>query len=161
MWKKIKPYVLTFSVAIAIPLGIGLISAFLTKDNMQIYSEVVTPPLSPPSWLFPVVWTILYVLMGVSSALVYSSREGKTALANKALTVYGISLGFNFLWSIIFFNARAYLLAFVWLLALLFFIISTICHYKKVSPVAAYLQIPYAIWVAFAGYLNFGIWLLN
>ena len=145
MWEKIKPYLLTYSVAIAIPLAVGLLSAFLTKDNMQIYSEVAVPPLSPPSWLFPVAWTILYILMGVSSGLIYSSREGNTATVNKALTVYGISLGFNFLWSIIFFNARAYFFAFVWLLALLFLIVATIYYYKKVSPVAAYLQIPYAI----------------
>jgi tryptophan-rich sensory protein len=161
MWEKIKPYVITFSVSVAIPLAVGLLSAFLTKDNMMIYSELNVPPLAPPAWLFPVAWTLLYILMGVSSGLVYLGRDKHTTAANKGLTVYGISLIFNFLWSILFFNMQAFLFSFIWLIGLLFFIIATIYYYKKVSPIAAYLQIPYALWVAFAGYLNLGIFILN
>jgi tryptophan-rich sensory protein len=119
------------------------------------------PPLAPPAWLFPVAWTLLYILMGVSSGLVYLGRDKHTTAANKGLTVYGISLIFNFLWSILFFNMQAFLFSFIWLIGLLFFIIATIYYYKKVSPIAAYLQIPYALWVAFAGYLNLGIFILN
>lgn len=157
MWRKIKPYV----ISIAIPLAIGGLSALLTMNNMNIYEELNTPPLSPPSILFPIVWTILYILMGISSAIVYMNQYNSIKEAKCGLKTYGISLIFNFLWSIVFFNFKWFRFAFFWLLALLFLIIKTIVSYYKVNKVAAYLQIPYAIWVAFAGYLNFGIWMLN
>ncbi len=157
MWKKIKPYV----ISIAIALAVGGLSAFLTMENMSIYEELKTPPLSPPSILFPIVWTVLYVLMGISAAIVYTKQDINHKEAECGLRSYGISLVFNFLWSIIFFNFRWFGFAFFWLLGLLFFIIKAIICYSKVSKLAAYLQIPYAIWVAFAGYLNFGIWMLN
>ncbi len=158
---KIKPYIPTYIVAIAIPLIIGILSAFITKDNMQIYSELNTPPLAPPAWLFPIVWTLLYVLMGVSCAMVFLDREKDFDSARCGLRYYALSLVLNFGWSIIFFNARAFLASFIWLLALLYTIIKTILCYHKVNRVAAYLQIPYALWVAFAGYLNAAIWLFN
>ncbi len=161
MWKKIKPYVLPFLIAIAIPLAIGTFSALLTKDNMNIYGEISVPPLSPPAWLFPVVWSVLYILMGVSSALVFINRGTAPHDARRGLTYYAMSLISNFGWSIIFFNLRTFFFAFVWLLLLLYLIIRTIICYLKVKPLAAYLQIPYAVWVAFAGYLNAGICLLN
>ena len=161
MWKKIKPYIAVFAVSIAIPLAVGLLSAFLTKDNMQIYGEIDTPSLSPPSWLFPIVWTVLYILMGVSSGLVYLRRGENEAEAARGLRYYAASLILNFGWSIIFFNLGSFFISFIWLLVLLYTIIRTIVSYVKVSPVGGYLQIPYAAWVAFAGYLNFGIWLLN
>ncbi len=138
----------------------GGLSALLTMQNMDLYSEIVTPPLAPPAILFPIVWTVLYVLMGVSAALVYTA-EGVPGKKRAALTTYGASLVFNFAWSILFFNMRAFLFSFVWLLVLLFLIVKTILDYKEIRPVAAYLQIPYAVWVTFAGYLNFAIWLLN
>lgn len=150
-----------FIVSVAISLGVGILSALLTRGNMNIYEEVSTPPLSPPSFLFPVVWTVLYVLMGISAAMVYNTRTSPLARRKEALTLYYVSLFFNFFWSIIFFNIRAFLLAFVWLLVLLALIILTIVKYYKINKTAAYLQIPYAVWVTFAGYLNFGIWLLN
>ena len=161
MWERIKPYLKIYIIAIAIPIGVGLLSALFTRDNMGIYSEIETPPLSPPSWLFPIAWTLLYALMGVSSALVYINRGINPEAARAGLTHYAISLVVNFAWSIIFFNVRAFTLAFVWLLLLLYLIIRTVLSYRKVSPLAAYLQIPYIIWVAFAGYLNAGIVLLN
>jgi tryptophan-rich sensory protein len=103
---------------------------------------------------------VLYVLMGVCAAWVYlaSAPEGKK---RRALAVYAISLGFNFLWSIFFFRLRWFLFSFFWLLGLLFLVLRTVADYRDVSPRAAYLQIPYALWVTFAGYLNFGIWFLN
>ena len=161
MKKEAKSKILTFIIAIALPLAIGGFSAFLTKDNMNIYEEVNTPPLSPPSFLFPVVWTILYVFMGISSAFIWFQRKDSKERADMGLLIYAVSLFFNFVWSLIFFNFRAYLLSFVWLVTLLVLILMTISSYKKVFPLAAYLQLPYAVWVAFAGYLNFGVWLLN
>ncbi len=160
-WKRIKPYILPYAVAIAIPLTVGLVSAALTKDNMNIYEKLNTPPLAPPSILFPIVWTILYMLMGVSSAMIYIDRDKNPEASKKGLIWYGVSLILNFSWSIIFFNLQAAFFALLVLIALLFTIIRTILEYRKVKPIAAYLQIPYAIWVAFAGYLNAGIWLLN
>lgn len=157
MLSRLKPYV----ISILIALAVGGASALLTMGNMDIYREIRTPPLSPPSILFPIVWTILYILMGISAAIIYTNTNSTDKLKKEALVPYASSLIVNFAWSIIFFNFRAFFVAFLWLLLLLFLIIKTIIAYKKISPLAAYLQIPYAIWVSFAGYLNLGIWLLN
>ncbi len=157
MKKQTKIYV----VSVAVSLGVGILSALLTRGNMNIYEEVATPPLSPPSFLFPVVWTVLYVLMGVSAAMIFNTRTSPVTKRKDALYIYVASLFFNFFWSIIFFNLRAFLFAFVWLLVLLGLILLTVVKYYKINKTAAYLQIPYALWVTFAGYLNFGIWLLN
>lgn len=157
MWKKIKPYV----ISIAIALAVGGLSALLTAENMDIYSRINRPPLSPPPWLFPVVWTILYVLMGIGAALVYNRKEFKPEAVRRALVVYGINLFLNFFWSIIFFNLETYFLAFVWLIALWAVIFAMIIFFRRVSPAAAYMQIPYLVWVTFAGYLTFAIYLLN
>ncbi|MEE1197800.1 MAG: TspO/MBR family protein [Acutalibacteraceae bacterium] len=157
MNKQIKPYI----ISVAIALGVGALSALFTRNNMDIYSEVATPPLSPPAILFPLVWTLLYILMGISAAAIYTSHSASVSQRKRALYTYAASLVVNFFWSIIFFNMRAFALAFIWLLLLLYLIIKTILQYKEIEPTAAYLQIPYALWVAFAGYLNFGIWYLN
>lgn len=157
MKKQTRIYI----ISVAISLGVGIVSALLTRGNMNIYEEVSTPPLSPPSFLFPVVWTVLFVLMGISAAMVLTTGTSPLVKRKNALSVYGMSLFFNFFWSIIFFNLRAFLFAFVWLLVLLALIILTIVKYFKINRTAAYLQIPYALWVTFAGYLNLGIFILN
>ena len=156
MWKKIKPYV----ISVALALGVGGLSALLTAGNMDLYSEIVQPPLAPPPWLFPVVWTVFFILMGISSAIIFTSDATKRDV-NNALTVYGINLFLNFFWSIIFFNMRAYLFAFIWLIALWITILVMIIKFIKIKPLAGYLQIPYLIWVTFAGYLNLAIYILN
>ena len=157
MFKKIKPYL----VSILISVGVGALSAFLTRGNMDIYEEIKMPPLSPPSILFPIVWGILYILMGISAAMIFTKRRDDFKKSTSALATYASSLIVNFAWSIIFFNFRAFFFAFVWLLLLLYLIIKTILQYREIDKVAAYLQIPYALWVIFAGYLTFGIWILN
>ncbi len=157
MWKKIKPYI----IAIAIPLAVGVISALLTMGSMDIYEEINTPSFAPPSILFPIVWTVLYILMGVSSAMVYTQRKNNYKEARLGLTAYGISLFFNFFWSIIFFNLRAFDISFFWLLAMLFFIIKYTASYYKINKAASLLQIPYILWTVFAGALNYAIWMLN
>lgn len=144
-------------LCIAIPLAVGSLSALLTQNSMETFASVSKPPLSPPGWLFPVVWTILYVLMGVASYLVLTSKKPDTA----ALTVYGIQLVFNFFWSIIFFNLNLYLLAFLWLVLLWLLILKTTSLFYGISKISGYLMIPYILWVTFAGYLNFSIYLLN
>ena len=150
-WKKLF-------VCIAIPLAVGGISAVISRGGISAFENVIKPPLTPPAWLFPLCWTILYVLMGVASYLVAVSDE---ILRGNALLCYGVQLILNFVWPLIFFDLSLYLLAFVWLVMLLALIILTIFSYSKIRRTAAYLQIPYALWVTFAGYLNLAIWLLN
>lgn len=144
-------------IFILIPLAAGSLSALLS-GNSAAYLALNKPPLSPPSFLFPIVWTILYILMGISSYIIY---ESETPEKNKALRLYFIQLFFNFLWSIFFFGFSMYLFAFLWLLVLIILIALMIYQFHKISPVAAYLQIPYLIWYLFAAYLNFMIYQLN
>ena len=161
MRDETKKKIWTYVIAIALPLFVGALSALLTRKNMNIYEEINTPPLSPPGILFPIVWSILYVLMGISSAAVWLQKDGTKTAPARGLTFYAISLAFNFVWSIIFFNARAYLVAFLWLVALLLLIILTMVWYARVKKWTAVLQIPYLLWVTFAGYLNLAIVILN
>lgn len=154
---KIKPFI----ISVLIALGVGGLSALITSGSMGLYSSINRPLLSPPSILFPIVWTILFTLMGISAALIYTSPTALNTTKKSALTTYAYSLVVNFFWSIIFFNLRAYFFAFLWLLLLLFLIVQTILKYYKINKTAAYLQIPYLIWVTFAGYLTFAIWCLN
>ncbi len=156
MLKKTESYIL----GIAIPIGAGLLSAFLTKDNMNIYQSIVKPASAPPAILFPIVWTALYVLMGIGSAMIYNAAA-EQGEKRGALLLYGLQLAVNFFWSIIFFNKRAFLLSFVWLLLLLSLIVMMTASFRKISKTAAWLQIPYIIWVSFAGYLNIMIYILN
>ena len=155
--KKIKPYI----ISIIIPLAVGGLSALLTRDNMNLFEEVKMPPLSPPAILFPIVWSILYILMGISAARIYTDSITSKRVKENALMYYALSLFFNFAWSIIFFNQRAFLVSFIWLIVLLALIIKYTFEYYKISKWASLLQIPYILWVCFAGYLNFSIWWLN
>ena len=157
MWNKIKPYV----ISILIPLAVGGLSAWLIRDGMAQYIEMEKPPLSPPAILFPIVWTILFILMGIGSALVYVNRDKNKETAEGALRIYGIQLAVNFFWSIIFFNMQAYLFAFIWLVLLWVLILIMILEFRKISPAAAWLQLPYLLWVTFAGYLTFAVFLMN
>ncbi len=161
MRKEMKKKIGLYAVCILIPLAVGGLSAALTMRNMNIYSEVNTPPGSPPPILFPIVWTILYILMGVSSAVVRQNERIDKKSADEGLGLYILSLAFNFVWSILFFNMRRFTFSFLLLCVLLILIILTAVKYKKVSKTAAYLQIPYMLWVAYAGYLNLGIAVLN
>lgn len=151
-WKKLL-------ISIAIPLGVGGFSALLTSGNMKLFEEIEKPPLSPPGWIFPVVWTILYVLMGISLyfVLMTKTREDK----RPAIISFAVQLFFNFFWSIIFFNAQAYLFAFIWLILLWVAIVVNIYFFNKINTTSAKLLIPYLVWVTFAGYLNLGIYILN
>jgi tryptophan-rich sensory protein len=125
---------------------------------MEEYAAAAKPALTPPPYVFSVVWTILYVLMGVGAAMIY--RSGKPERW-KALTLYALQLGANFLWPLIFFGLGAYGWAFVWLLILTALAALMALRFGKISRAAAYLQIPYLLWLLFAGYLNLGVHLLN
>lgn len=145
--------------ALAIPLLIGGLSALLT-GGMGGFKILNKPPISPPGWLFPVVWTILYLAMGLASYLVYKSAAPQYK-KNNALLFYGLQLFFNFFWSIIFFRWEMYLFAFVWLMVMWILIIITTLKFWKIDKRAGILMVPYLLWVTFAAYLNLGIYILN
>lgn len=147
-------------VCTAVPLAVGAAASLLTGGAMQTFESVVKPPLSPPAWLFPVVWTVLYALMGVSSYLIASSGK-EAAEVKSALAVYAYQLTVNFLWPTFFFHFRWYLFSFLWLILLVLLVASMLREFYQISKTAAYLNVPYLIWLIFAGYLNFAIWWLN
>ena len=151
---KLKPLI----ISLVITLGGGGLVALLTRDSMDIYNLIIQPPFAPPSVVFPIAWTVLYALMGISAYMIY---ESKSKLKSKALTVYAVQLLLNFAWPIIFFNGDMFLVAFILLIIIWFLVLCMISLFYKIKPPAAYLQIPYALWLTFAAYLNLSIYLLN
>lgn len=150
----------TYALWIGLTEAVGFLSGFLTREGSRLYqATVVQPPLSPPGAVFPVVWAILYALLGIGAARIWLAPASSNR--TRALVLFGLQLAFNFFWSLIFFNLRAFALAFFWLLALWGLILGTICTFERVDKPAARLQIPYLLWVTFAAYLNLGVWLLN
>ncbi len=139
-----------------ISLGVGGLSSFLTRDSMDIYKYIILPPGAPPSWLFPIVWIILYILMAISADIIYKNSKGSFALG-----LYGLQLIFNFIWPLLFFNGRSFLAAFIWLMILWLLVIFMMIKFYKIKPIAAYLQIPYILWLTYAAYLNLSIYILN
>ncbi len=151
-----KPYVLFIGIAEAV----GALSGFLSMEGSRSFGDTVTqPPLSPPAILFPIVWTILYTLMGISAAKVYNAEPSKSR--SQGLNLFIAQLVVNFFWSLIFFNDSAYAFSFFWLLLLWFLVLAMILAFRKTDKTAAWLQIPYLLWLTFAAYLNAGVWYLN
>ena len=144
---------------LAIPLAVGGLAALLS-GGMNTYKQMNQPPLSPPGWLFPIVWTVLYGMMGYASCRIAVSDTPRGE-RKKALLFYGIQLALNFLWPIVFFRFQAYWLAFFVLLALWVFLYLTMHLFSEIDETAENLLIPYLLWVTFAGYLNLGVSLLN
>lgn len=151
-WKKLI-------ICLAIPLGVGGLATFLS-GGMDTYRTMNQPPLSPPGWIFPIVWSILYLLMGYASYRIAVS-DVPFAERKKALIFYGIQLFLNFLWPIVFFRFQRYFAAFILLLVLWVFIYLTMYQFEKIDEPAENLLIPYLLWVTFAAYLNLGVALLN
>ena len=153
---KWKTYVLWVLFAEAV----GALSGWLTREGTKIYNAVIVqPPLSPPSIIFPIVWGILFALMGIGAARV--ALAPASGARSRSLLIFLVQLAFNFFWSIIFFNFQAFGFAFIWLMLLWLLILWMILSFRKVDRLAAWLQLPYLFWVTFAAYLNFGVWLLN
>lgn len=152
-WKQLIPCVL-------IPLAVGGAAAWVTRGNMEIFEYLRKPPLAPPGWLFPVVWTILYALMGIASYLILSSGAEMGEIRG-ALTFYGAQLAVNFVWPILFFNAMRFCAAFWWIVLLWVLVLATVLRFDRISAKARNLMLPYLVWVTFAAYLNFGIYRLN
>lgn len=140
--------------------AVGGLSGWLTRKGAQIYADTITkPPLSPPAAVFPVVWALLFALMGIGAARIWMSQP--SAERSRSLKLFFLQLGVNFFWSIIFFNLQSFGLALLWLLLLWVLILAMILAFRKVDRPAALMQIPYLLWVTFAAYLNLGVWLLN
>ena len=148
-WKKA-------AICIAIPLAVGGLAALLS-GGMGQYGDMVKPPLSPPGWLFALVWPVLYALMGYASYLVWEAPGER----KQALTFYGIQLALNFLWPLLFFRWKAPGAALICLIALWLAVLWTIRLFSLKSERAGDLLIPYILWLSFALYLNFGVFLLN
>lgn len=147
-------------ICLAIPLAVGGVAALLTGGGMGQYGAFRQPPFSPPGWLFPVVWTILYLLMGYASYRVLASDADPKQI-RKALALYGAQLAVNFLWPLVFFRLQWYLAAFIVLLVLWVLIFLTIHAFSDIDEPAGDLLLPYILWVTFAAYLNVGVYLLN
>ena len=150
----------TYAFWIALSEAVGILSGLLSRQGMMEFGETVRqPPLSPPAILFPVIWTILYALMGISAARI--SLAAPSPDRNRGLNLFIAQLIVNFFWSLIFFNTGAYGFSLLWLLLLWGLVLWMIRTFRKVDPPAALLQIPYQLWLTFAAYLNYGIWMLN
>ncbi len=150
----------TLILCLAIPLGVGALSALFTMGDMESYAALNRPPLSPPGWLFPIVWSILYLLMGYASYLIVTAQTVESE-KRRALTAYGAQLLANFIWPLLFFGLKWYLVAFFWLVILWVLIYITMRRFSDIREQAGDLLLPYILWVTFAGYLNLGIYLLN
>lgn len=148
------------AISLLIPLAVGGLAAFLTRDGMAYFKLVSKPPLSPPNWAFPVVWTLLYLMLGAASYLVWVSGVSP-ARRDRALTAYGVGLALNLLWPIVFFTMRFYFTAFLLLLVLWVLAVVTALLFSCIEEKAGKLLIPYIVWLTFAAYLNVGVWLLN
>lgn len=162
---NLKTFLLTLNLkellkSIALPLLVGIFAGLLTRNSMEAFSVLNKPPLAPPAILFPIVWTILYILMGVSFYFIQANNHKKQN-CSKANSLYYYQLIVNFLWPIFFFRLEWYLFSFLWLLLLWILVFLMIQCFSKISKTAAWLNIPYLLWLTFAGYLNFAIWWLN
>lgn len=154
-----KRSVKAFLISLAIPLVVGAVSTLLS-GGMDRYQELVKPPLSPPGWVFPIIWSALYLLMGWASYRVYASAAPREQV-RRALILYGVQLAVNLLWPIVFFGLGLLLTAFLVLLVLWVLVFFTMRAFSRIDEKAGDLLIPYFLWVTFAGYLNLGFFLLN
>ena len=136
-------------VSLLISLGTGVIAGFLTFGSMAQYQEMYHPPLAPPGWVFPVVWLLLYTLMGIASYRIYLKNPKA-----EVLKLYLIQLAVNFFWPVFFFNLEWQLFAAVWLLVLWYLVFVMIKEFARIDEGAARLMIPYLVWLTFAAYLN-------
>ena len=142
--------------SILIPVIVGGIVGLIITKSID-YNNLNRPPLSPPSVVFPIVWTILYIIMGISFGILADNK----LLDSKTKIIYYLQLAFNTLWSIIFFSLKWRLFAFIWIIALTILVILMIIEFYTKNKIAGLLQIPYLLWVLFASYLNLGVYLLN
>lgn len=145
-----------FIKQILVPVLIGTVVGLIISKDID-YNFLVKPFLAPPSILFPIMWTILYVLMGIS----YGILDKNNLIDSKIKSIYYQQLSVNYLWSIIFFTLKWRLFAFIWIILLDVLVVIMIIKFYKKNKLSGLLQIPYLIWILFATYLNLAIYLLN
>lgn len=155
-----KRHIITLIICLALPFLITSIATLLTSSN-EVYESFNSPAFAPPSIVFPIVWTILYILMGISSYIVHTNTTATDKQRKKALTVYIVQLILNAIWPIIFFNLELFLLAYFLILIMIVLVIWMIYLFNNISHISAYLQIPYLLWLGFASILNISIYFLN
>lgn len=153
-----KRNILRYAGYIAGTLGVGGLSALLSRGGMEVFSHLKKPTFAPPGWVFPAAWTLLYILMAISAAMIAGER---TKESRDALFTYWAQLFVNFWWSIFFFAWGLRLTAFFWLLLLLALAAAMAVRFEKIRPIAGKLNIPYLLWLVFAGVLNISIYILN
>lgn len=147
-------------ISILIAEGLGFIAGAFTANSKVLYSSLKKPFFSPPSFIFPIVWGILYALMAIAAYRIWLwGKKGKPV--KRALRLYGTQLILNFIWPFIFFMFRLYGLAFIELIILIIFIILTTIEFFNIDKVSGILMLPYLIWTIFAAVLNYFIWMLN
>lgn len=144
--------------SLAVPLLVGGISGLITRNSVEVFESLIKPPFAPPAWIFGPVWTVLYLLMGIS---LYRVLKEKDSDIQKALILFGVQLFLNFIWSPIFFILNLRLLAFIIILILTLFVVLTAKNFYKIDKLSGLLFIPYIIWLVFASILNLSIYLLN
>lgn len=147
----------TLIISIIIPILVGFIGNLLGNNSMG-FNEIIKPDYTPPRIIFPIVWIVLYILMGISSYLIYTSNSPKK---EDALRVYALQLIFNMLWTFFFFNLNWFLFSFIWIIILIILVLIMIYKFIKINNIAGYLQIPYLIWLLFASILNISVYFLN
>ena len=139
-------------------LAVGGISALVSGGFSSVYGEIILPPFAPPGFIFPIVWSILYILMGIGAGLVWSTNSSKR---EEAITWFVLQLAVGFLWPIIFFSQKLFFFAFLWIILLLLLVLRMTYWFFRIKQVSAFLQIPYIVWLLFASALNLGVVLLN
>lgn len=151
-----KPY----AVWVLFTEAVGALAGWLARDGARLYAQTAAqPPLSPPAVVFPIVWAVLYALMGIGAARVYLTPPSR--LRSQGLWLYFLQLAVNFVWPLLFFGLQAYGPALVWLAILWGLIWGMLLAFRRADPLAGWLQAPYLLWVSFAAYLNWGVWRLN
>lgn len=153
---RVKPLL----VSLAVPLVLGALSGLMARGGMEAFSALKKPPLTPPGWVFPIVWTLLYAMMGAASYLVFTSGAPQGTV-RAALAVYGVALAVNLFWPQVFFAQGAFTAAFLLLCALFVLVLWTARLFGALSPAAGWLLTPYLVWLLYAGYLNLGVARLN
>ena len=144
-------------ISVAIPLVLGFLTGIITSPFID-YEQLIQPPLAPPSWLFPVMWTILYILMGISF---YLTLKNDHDLDIDTYKTYFLQLIVNCFWTIFFFVFKWRLLSIFWLILLIYLIVKMIIKFYRINKIGGLLQTPYLLWCLFALYLNIGIYILN
>lgn len=150
----------TYAFWIILCEAVGALAGWISAGGIEVYSALANkPPLTPPQWVFPVVWSILYALMGISAARISLTPPSKER--NRGLNLFTAQLIVNFFWPLLFFNAQAFGFVLIWLILLWVLVLAVILTFRKIDKTAAWLLIPYLLWLTFAVYLNAGVYILN